>query len=84
MARKDLLVRGGDVVDGTGAAAVRADVRIHGGRIVEIGAGLRPDGEDVYDAVGRGRHAGLHRHPCPCRPAGLLGPRPSTPSRSTG
>src|SRR3984893_8511955 len=52
MARNDLLVRGGNVVDGTGSAAVRADVRIRGGRIAEIGAGLRPDGENEFDASG--------------------------------
>ncbi len=52
MARNDLLVRGGDVVDGTGAPAVRADVRVRGGRIVEIGARLRPDGEEEFDASG--------------------------------
>jgi N-acyl-D-aspartate/D-glutamate deacylase len=52
MARNDLLVRGGDVVDGTGAPAVKADVRVRGGRIVEIGARLRPDGEEEFDASG--------------------------------
>jgi N-acyl-D-amino-acid deacylase len=43
-----LLVRGGTVVDGTGGAASRADVRLRDGVIVEIGPGLRParDGED--------------------------------------
>ncbi len=48
----DLLVRGGQVVDGTGAAARAADVRVRGGRIAEIGPGLRPDGEQVLDASG--------------------------------
>ncbi len=48
----DLLVRGGLVVDGTGAAARAADVRVRGGRIAEIGPGLRPDGEQVLDASG--------------------------------
>ena len=46
----DLLVRGGEVVDGTGAPAVRADVRIRGGRVVEVGPGLAPEGEPVLDA----------------------------------
>ena len=48
----DLLVRGGLVVDGTGAAARAADVRVRAGRIAEIGPGLRPDGERVLDASG--------------------------------
>jgi N-acyl-D-aspartate/D-glutamate deacylase len=52
MTRKDLLVRGGDIVDGTGAPPVRADVRIRHGRIVEMGPGLRPDGEEEFDASG--------------------------------
>ncbi len=46
------LIRGGDVVDGTGAAAYRADVRVRGGRIVEIGPDLQPEGEDELDASG--------------------------------
>jgi N-acyl-D-amino-acid deacylase len=35
--RLDLVVRGGVVVDGTGAAAYRADVGIHGDRIAAVG-----------------------------------------------
>ena len=38
----DLLVRGGQVVDGTGAAAVPADVSVRDGRIAAVGPGLGP------------------------------------------
>ena len=48
----DLLVRGGMLVDGTGAPARAADARIRGGRVAEIGPGLRRDGEQVIDASG--------------------------------
>ena len=34
----DILIRGGQVLDGTGAPATRADVAIRDGRIVEVGA----------------------------------------------
>ncbi len=46
----DVLVRGGTVVDGSGAAAFRADVRVRGGVIAEIGQTLAPDGELEIDA----------------------------------
>jgi N-acyl-D-amino-acid deacylase len=54
MSRMDgnLLVRGGVVVDGTGAPARRADVRVRDGRIAEVGEELTPDGERVVDADG--------------------------------
>ena len=48
----NVLVRGGKVVDGTGAPAYVADVRVSDGVIVEIGPGLTPNGELVIDAVG--------------------------------
>jgi len=48
----DLLIQGGTVVDGTGAPAVAADVRVRGGRIVEVGPDLTPDGEAILDATG--------------------------------
>jgi N-acyl-D-amino-acid deacylase len=48
----DLLVVGGRVVDGTGAAAYVADVRIRDGVIVELGERLAPSGERVVDAHG--------------------------------
>jgi N-acyl-D-amino-acid deacylase len=48
----DLLVRGGTVVDGTGAPARRDDVRVRDRVIVEVGANLEPDGEPEIDAGG--------------------------------
>ncbi len=47
------LLRGGTVIDGTGAARFAADVRIEGERIVAVGANLAPDGAVVVDAGGR-------------------------------
>jgi N-acyl-D-aspartate/D-glutamate deacylase len=47
-----VLVRGGTVVDGTGAPGYASDVRVRHGVIVEIGRGLRPDGEVGLDADG--------------------------------
>ena len=47
-----LLIKGGTVVDGTGAPARRADVRTRGSDIVEVGDGLSHDGERVIDAGG--------------------------------
>ena len=49
-----LLIRGGQLVDGTGAPARRADLRTKGDLIVEVGAGLEPRaGEKVIDVAGR-------------------------------
>ncbi|GAB3279356.1 N-acyl-D-amino-acid deacylase family protein [Parahaliea aestuarii] len=49
---QNLLIQNGTVVDGTGAPAYRADVRIRQGLIVEIGEGLSPaEGEARYDAA---------------------------------
>ena len=47
-----VLVRGGTVVDGTGAAGRLADVRVRDGQIVEVAPDLRPDGEIEIDASG--------------------------------
>ena len=47
-----LLIKHGTVVDGTGAPAYLADVRVAGGRIAEIGSDLQPGvGERVIDAT---------------------------------
>ncbi len=50
-AAHDVLIAGGTVVDGTGAAGVRADVAIAGDRIVAIGTGLGA-ARDTLDATG--------------------------------
>jgi len=46
----ELVIRGGTVVDGTGGPALSADVAVDGGRITEIGTGLKGDRE--LDASG--------------------------------
>jgi len=45
----ELVIRGGTVVDGTGAPGFRADVSIDAGRITEVGQGLK--GDRVLDAT---------------------------------
>lgn len=46
----DVVIRGGTVIDGTGAPGVTADVALDGDRIAEIGPGL--DGRRELDASG--------------------------------
>lgn len=48
----DLVIRGGTVVDGTGAAVREADVAISDGRISEVGAGVAAGREEI-DATDR-------------------------------
>ena len=50
MAQHDLVIKGGEVVDGTGAAPRTADVAIHNGVISAVGPGLH--GDRVIDADG--------------------------------
>ena len=47
----DLLITGGTIVDGTGARAHAADLRVRAGTIVEIGPDLPSHGEPVIDAT---------------------------------
>lgn len=49
---RDLLIRGGMVVDGTDEPPFPADVRVRAGVIAEVGPRLWPDGEPVLDAGG--------------------------------
>jgi len=49
----DLVIRGGDIVDGSGAPATRGDVAVHDGRIVRVAPSIDADGAgDVIDATG--------------------------------
>ena len=51
MERLDLVIRGGTVHDGSGAAGIRADVGVRGDRIVEVGT-IPPRGAEELDAQG--------------------------------
>src|SRR5437867_4131196 len=50
--RYDLVIRNGDIVDGTGAGPRRADVAIKGDRIAAIGV-VADRGREEIDATGR-------------------------------
>ena len=56
----DIVIRGGTIVDGTGAPASQGDVAIDGDRIVQVGGKAGPGRREVK-ADGRTRHAGLGR-----------------------
>ena len=48
----DILIRGGTVIDGSGAAGERADFAIENGRIACIAPNLPSDAERIIDAGG--------------------------------
>jgi N-acyl-D-amino-acid deacylase len=61
----DVLIAGGQVLDGTGAAAVRADVGIRGDRVVAVGALAGQSARRTIDAAGLVAAPGfidLHTH----------------------
>ncbi len=63
--RADLVIRGGTVFDGTGAAGVEADVAITAGRVVEVAPRLARAGAREVDARGLAVAPGfvdLHSH----------------------
>ena len=49
----DILIKGGDLVDGTGSARRRADVAIQGDRVVAIGDLSDGASASVIDATGK-------------------------------
>ena len=49
----DLLIKGGLVVDGTGAPGALADVAIKDGRIAAVGPGIQAEARRTVDAAGR-------------------------------
>jgi len=48
----DILIRGGTLIDGSGAAGMRGDLAIAGGRIVALGPSLDGRAEKIIDAEG--------------------------------
>ena len=52
MLEKDLLIRNGTIIDGTGRPGYKADLLIRDGRIVDIGRGLNPLETELIDATG--------------------------------
>jgi N-acyl-D-amino-acid deacylase len=48
----ELLIRGGTIVDGTGAPSFVGDIAIDNGKIVAVGASLEIVGQEEVDATG--------------------------------
>ena len=68
-------VRGGTVVDGTGAPPVRADVLMDGDRVRAVGPDAGVGADTVIDADRHARHARLRRPAHPLRRPAVLGPQ---------
>ena len=75
----DILIRGGNVFDGLGAAAVRADVGIIGERIASVGDLTNAEAGRTIDAAGAFRCAGdlLTFIPIPTSPRFMTAGRPA-------
>jgi hypothetical protein len=69
----DLIVRGGTIADGKGAALFEADIGVRDGRIAEIGS-LTGSATEEIDARGKLVAPRLRRHPFPLRRPGAVGP----------
>ena len=69
----DVVIRGGTIVDGTGAPAFNGDVAIDGDRIAQVGGKAGPAQREVQ-ADGPPGHPRLGRRPYPLRRPGHLGP----------
>jgi N-acyl-D-aspartate/D-glutamate deacylase len=52
MSNPDLMIRDAMVLDGSGAAATRADVAVDDGRVVAVGPSLAGAAEKIFDAKG--------------------------------
>ncbi|MEP2550740.1 MAG: hypothetical protein ABJH26_05540, partial [Marinomonas sp.] len=52
MAQYDLVIRGGTIVDGTGAPPVKADLAVNSGKVAAIGD-VEGEGAEEIDATGR-------------------------------
>lgn len=63
MSSNSIVIRGGTVIDGTGAKGISADVLVKDGRIAEIGSGLSGDRElDASGAVVAPGFIDIHTH----------------------
>ena len=70
----DLIIRGGTVLDGTGAEATSADVAVDGDRITAIGDLTGVEATREIDASGLTVSPGLRRPPHPPRRPDRVGP----------